>query len=599
MPARIVILNGKQAGQAVALHPRGDNTIGRDPDCVVVLEDPACSRVHANVWHEEQTWRAQDMDSANGSSVNGENITTIEIRDGDKLLIGSTWLRFLNIEPAAETIEAAPATWILEESIDPETSISAFSNDGGGAMRRRELDCLESVSKVIANENDPRQLVRHVLQILTEQLDAAGAKLLLRPGPDCFEAHTPGPEPELPDAMLRQALVTTEAVLVPIAVARGARIRSIFAPLKYLNQVDGVLWVYQYPDGAPLGHEELCLVASIAHLLAPPLKMLIDVQQLQRKHDSLAAATSVQVVAGTDSMRQVLNIVSKVADVDQTVLLRAESGAGKEVVARLIHETGRRRDHPMVCVNCAALTESLLESELFGHERGAFTGATDKRQGKFEIADHGTLFLDELGSMSLATQAKVLRVLDGHPFERVGGHTPISTDVRVIAATHADLETMVAEHRFREDLYHRLRVIEIRIPPLRDRRDDIPALAEHFLAGFSEKTGRRLAFEPAALELLRAGDWPGNVRQLRNAVEQAAILSSGPLISAGSLQNMTATRDSPAAGVQSISDTTREAIERALNSSPNVPAAAEKLGMSRSALYRHMKKLAIAPPRTR
>lgn len=597
MLAKLVILNGKQAGTTLTLSGTGDNLIGRSEACVVVLSDPACSRVHANVWLESQRWQAADRVSANGTYLNGDRIQAADLQDGDKLLVGSTWLRFLTVAERVPEAVDAPPTWILEDSVNPESSLTAIPSERMSDAPHPELDCLERVSILIARETNPRTLVEEVLKVITEHLRAAGAKLFWRHGRSVFAEYARSAMPAVSDQTIQQAMQTAEAVLVPLVDGK-LRSRSIFAPLKYLDHVEGVIWVAETMGRSTFRHEDLCLVASIAHVLAPPLKMLLDVQQLQRKADSLMEATSVRVVGRSQAMQQVLQMVARVADVDQTVLLRGESGVGKEVVARLIHETGPRREQAMVCVNCAALTESLLESELFGHEKGAFTGATSQRPGRFEVADRGTIFLDELGSMSLATQAKLLRVLDGHPFERVGGQVPITVDCRVLAATNADLEEMVGENRFREDFYHRLRVVEIVIPALRERSEDIADLAEHFLQQFVEQTGRRMSFEPSVMDVLRRYDWPGNVRQLRNTIERAAILTTSSTVTAESLEAIT-TSGLVDGQVTRIEELTRTGIERAIAQSDNVPQAAKKLGMSRSALYRHMKKLDIRPPRQR
>src|SRR5205085_3950130 len=224
---------------------------------------------------------------------------------------------------------------------------------------------------------------------------------------------------------------------------------------------------------------------------------------------------------------------ARVAGTNATVLIRGESESGKELVARAIHYSSPRSEGPFVCLNCAALTETLLESELFGHERGAFTGATEKKIGKFEAANHGTIFLDEIGEMSVGTQAKLLRVLEGHPFERVGGNTPIRVDVRVVSATNQPLEKNRQEGTFRRDLFYRLQVVEIRVPSLRERLSDVPILAEHFLRRFVRETGRKIkGFTAAAVKKMEAYHWPGNVRELRNVVERAVALGRGPTIDA-------------------------------------------------------------------
>ncbi|MFG0264461.1 MAG: sigma 54-interacting transcriptional regulator [Rhodopirellula sp. JB055] len=237
-------------------------------------------------------------------------------------------------------------------------------------------------------------------------------------------------------------------------------------------------------------------------------------------------AGRIQILGNSEPIRIVQRQIAQVAPTPSVVLVRGESGVGKELVASAIHHASPRRDGPLVCLNCAALSKDLLESELFGHEEGAFTGATQRKRGKFEAASGGTLMLDEIGEMSLDLQAKLLRVLEGHPFERVGGQTPIQTDVRVVAATHRDLSAMVQQNTFREDLFYRLNVVEILVPPLRERGRDVILLANHFLQTFAESMARgRLKFTSLAEKKLQRHRWPGNVRELRNVIERAVVMS--------------------------------------------------------------------------
>src|SRR5215471_11019511 len=243
-----------------------------------------------------------------------------------------------------------------------------------------------------------------------------------------------------------------------------------------------------------------------------------------------------QIVGRTPAMARVFETIAKVADTDVTVLIRGESGTGKELVANALHFRSPRRGKPMIKMNCAALSRELVESELFGHEKGAFTGALARREGKFEAAHGGTLFLDECGDMPLETQAKLLRAIQEKEFERVGGNHPIKVDVRLLAATNQDLEVAVKEGRFREDLYYRLRVVELVIPPLTERREDIPLLVDSFLRDAAERFGRPV--KPLTSEALRtcvAHRWKGNVRELRSAIEQALLLAPGPEIAPGDL----------------------------------------------------------------
>jgi len=255
-------------------------------------------------------------------------------------------------------------------------------------------------------------------------------------------------------------------------------------------------------------------------------------EQVARMEGGRGQAFDFEGVVGLcPAMQQIFKLVGKMASSDLTVLIRGESGTGKELLARAIHYNSRRLARPFVAVNCAAIPRDLLESELFGHEKGAFTGASALRRGKFELAEGGTLFLDEIGDMDLGLQAKILRVLQERQFERVGGERPLSADVRVIAATNQDLETAVAQKSFREDLYYRLNVVGINLPPLRGRREDIPLLVSHFLRLFAEEQGGEpKTVSPEALELMLAYDWPGNVRELENAVKRACVLAATSLI---------------------------------------------------------------------
>jgi len=243
-----------------------------------------------------------------------------------------------------------------------------------------------------------------------------------------------------------------------------------------------------------------------------------------------------QLVGASEPIQQVMEFVQKVADSDSTVMIQGESGTGKELVARMLHFNSLRKDRPLVPVNCGAIPENLLESELFGHEKGAFTGATHARMGRFELANGGTIFLDEIGEMSLPLQVKLLRVLQEREFERVGGNRTIHVDVRIVAATNQDLETLVEEKRFRKDLFYRLHVIPIVIPPLRERRSDIPLLIDHFLTRFNQTKHTEVSgLAPDALHLLTEYDWPGNIRELENMIERLVVLKKRGVLSVGDL----------------------------------------------------------------
>jgi DNA-binding NtrC family response regulator len=314
--------------------------------------------------------------------------------------------------------------------------------------------------------------------------------------------------------------------------------------------------------------------------------------QLREKIQELTAPTA--IVSESPQMEEVLRLVHSVSETDATVLIRGESGTGKELIAQAIHAGSRRGGFPMVAVNCGALPESLLESELFGHEKGAFTGAQQRRTGRIEMADGGTLFLDEVGTISPKTQAELLRVLETKEITRVGGSHPLRVDFRTISATNQDLEQLIAEGDFREDFYFRINVFEIHVPPLRERRGDIPLLAEHFLKKYSTQMNKRWnEFTPEAMDLLKRYSWPGNVRELANAVERALVVGTPPTVRLQdlpvrlSLETSVADRDS-LAGIEQAH--VAGILER---TGWNIAQAARILAIDRKTLYLKIDKYGL------
>jgi two-component system, NtrC family, nitrogen regulation response regulator NtrX len=334
-------------------------------------------------------------------------------------------------------------------------------------------------------------------------------------------------------------------------------------------------------------------------------------RRLEAENRALRArvARNQTMVGESYAMRQLREHVQMAAPTNGRVLIYGENGTGKELVARTIHALSRRRSAAFIEVNCAAIPEELIESELFGHVRGAFTGAVADRRGKFEAADGGTLFLDEIGDMSLKTQAKVLRVLQEQTMEAVGGSTPIKVDVRVLAATNKELQQEIRAGRFREDLYFRLSVVPIFVPALRDRAEDIGLLADHFMAEFAREYGRRIkTFEPDALAVLQRYPWPGNVRELRNVIERLMIMVFGDVISVSDLgfldpHALRPPEPLPAPAARLTLHQARDRFERDLilrtlaEQQGNMSRTAEALGVERSNLYRRMKTFGIAPSR--
>jgi DNA-binding NtrC family response regulator len=352
----------------------------------------------------------------------------------------------------------------------------------------------------------------------------------------------------------------------------------------------------------PFDNDEIRLVVQRA----------LDRTRLERENRLLLEQVQRQygfenLIGSGKTMQRVFETLQKVAETDLTVLVRGESGTGKDLVAKALHSRSPRKNRPFVAVNCAAISRELVESELFGHEKGAFTGADARRVGRFEAADGGTIFLDEIGDMAPETQAKVLRVLQERAFERVGGAKPIQVDVRVVAATHRHLEEEVAKERFREDLYYRLKVVEIELPPLRERSEDVPALVLRFLDEVTERLGReKKRISEAALAALARHAWPGNVRELLNVIEQAAVLSSGPTIEEADLNLGGNAERAP--GVSSdlsalpFSDAKKRAVEgferayllQALRrNGGNISRTAESIGIVRQSLQQKIRELGL------
>jgi Nif-specific regulatory protein len=383
---------------------------------------------------------------------------------------------------------------------------------------------------------------------------------------------------------------TTQSILcVPLVAADG----QCLGAFEVLNKRHG-----HFTDGDEQGLIELAAHAAVA------LRNTRQFEELVSKHQQLVAqaAEGIQLVGNSPAIEAVRSTIGRIADTDLAILILGENGTGKEVVARSIHYLSRRREQPFIAVNCAALTETLLESELFGHEKGAFTDAHESRAGKFELASGGTLFLDEIGDMSLGGQAKLLRVLEDKTVVRVGGSTPIHTEVRILAATNQNLASMVRERRFREDLFFRLNVVSLELPPLRDRGKDVLILAEHFLEGFCRNMGRKTPkFSAAARKGLLAHRWPGNVRELRNLTERIAYLSTGEQVEPEDLAFI----DAGGRNVQSevsqdlkLAEATREFQQRYIQqaigrATGNMSHAAQRLGLHRSNLYRKMRQLGL------
>ena len=534
--ARLVVIEGPDAGREFELPLRGGG-IGRGEGNLIQLTDPTVSRHHGVIELRDGSLAWVDDTGKPRTLINGTPPTVHRLAAGDEIVLGATKMAFLPVDGVAVTRSSSHVTMEV-------TTAALFALTGRDDRGLRHLAAIAELGhRLRAEVAAGREAVaRAACDAARTALDAERAFVLSpgrRPSPVAASISAgASPQLQLPHDLIEKVLqggvVTAETGAAPTA-------RALIAAPVHGNGDDviGVLWIDRC--GAPWQEADAQAASCIALLTGAAWVGADARDQLARRADALEAqlegpAGPKELVGRSAATLRVLEFVKRVGPSEATILLGGESGSGKEMVASAIHRASRRAKGPFVAVNCAALTESLIESELFGHEKGAFTGATEKKAGRFEMADRGTLFLDEVGELPLGLQTKFLRVLEERRFERVGGQKSIEVDVRVIAATNRGLTEMVKRGSFREDLYYRLSVIHLDVPPLRERLDDVPLLAEHFLARLRHHAGRRIVgFAGEALEVMCTYHWPGNVRELRNAIERAIVLGDRDTIQAADL----------------------------------------------------------------
>ena len=586
--AYLVIREGTKWSDVFRLVPGQAVTVGRAPTNQIIIKDERCSRNHVEVFVSGDGWTVRDLDSRNGTLVGDQLVRGDRaLQAGDVIRIGRSQLVFVYrlAQAFSDSSTVMNRPGLNQKDLptggsEDDSSVLAAYEPATITHRRGQTRFLEpgeeaasGVSKMgraaaklcrmafeLAKAPDSTAMADLALNgLLDGTMSDAAALLLLPKG---FQGTPTGDDLEVVASMstsdsryhrVSNVLAATvmhegEAVLARNVMGDstlGSRDSKgeihttsvICAPVRRGSKVFGIIHLYSTDQTRVPDPDDLEFTLAVADTVAVAL---INLHQRQELADNLTQVRTENVqlrerlgvqselIGKSRVMREVAEEISRAADTNSTVLIRGESGVGKELVARAIHSNSSRNDNVFVCLNCAALAETLLASELFGHEKGAFTGATERKPGKFEAADKGTLMLDEIGEMSPGIQAKFLRVLEGHPFERVGGSKPVTADVRVIAATNRDLEKDVAEGLFRRDLYFRLHVLEIVVPPLRKRPDDIDELAGYFRQKFNAETGRKISgFTPAAKAMLLNYQWPGNVRELKNVVERAVVLCRG------------------------------------------------------------------------
>jgi two-component system, NtrC family, response regulator HydG len=655
--AYLVVREGNSWRDIFRLSPTQVMTIGRATTNRIVLRDELCSRNHCELYRNGSTWVVRDLGSRNGTTVNGGPVVgERELETGDLIQIGPYELGFtFNLgepfphkEPKPDINESDTALSL--DVVDPKSPsadhpeivhrarssryrMQETASISGPDRTQSELASLYRLALDMGAAAGAKDLAEVVLTGLRGSINFDIGAVLLLPkavaegaqaaqlSVVAYSARGESPYHMVSNYLSTQVLSTREAILAR-DVRDDARISDrdalgevradsvICAPIQLGPLIHGLVHLYCIDPKHPFQPEDLEFTIAVADQMAVALRNLKEKESLARGLDRIrtdyeALRQQMQgdshIVGQSPEVEELRATIARFAPTNATVLIRGESGVGKELVAQAMHFSSDRKNRPFCTMNCAALAESLLESELFGHEKGSFTGATERKIGKFEQANKGTLFLDEVGEMSLGIQAKFLRVLEGHPFERVGGRTRVEVDVRVVAATNRNLEREVERGTFRKDLYFRLHVVEITVTPLRKRRSDIPVLGEFFLHNSARKTGRQVVgFTRGALDALANYDWPGNVRELQNVVERAVILCAGDHVREEDIR-LTALRTPPSDPTMNVidqpqGDISLELVEKAHilatleRTNWNMTRTAEILGIERSTLYQKLKR---------
>lgn len=627
MPEALELIVERDHVQRVVRVDADTIVVGRGRDCQLRIEDPLASRQHCRIERLDGEIFVVDLDSANGTWLSGEKVDRHLWGGGEAIRIGSTKI-FLG-EDARAGLSATESTLVRQVSPD-----------------RRKLQTLVSMARALESEDKLERMVPTVIDaaIALSQAERGFVfvlekkKTTLAMGRNFARESVPSPEQKVSQTLLDRAVRADEPLLIRDAASDGdfagvasitdLGLRSLLAvPLRFAGEVVGLLVVDHRMQGHAFDQDTIDLLSGLASIAGAYLGATLDRRQvtsLRRRATQLQSQLGRRVqaqqaelaglkglsssrftglIGNSTTMQDLESRMERILESDVPVLVLGESGTGKELVARGLHFNGPRADQPFVVVNCGALPDTLLESELFGHAKGAFTGATRDRSGRFEEASGGTLFLDEVGEMSEAMQARLLRVLQEGEIRRLGSDELRKVDVRVIAATNVDLVEAVEEGRFREDLYYRLRVVQLDCPPLRQREGDVRVLAEHFLDVEAVEQGRlRRELSEDAAELFAAAHWPGNVRQLRNEVRRLTLMGEGPILADEVAPEI---RDAPAQ--ESAWDDTQlplpdrvaaletRAIRAALEEHrDNRSQAAKALGISRFALLRKLEKYELA-----
>jgi Nif-specific regulatory protein len=631
MPAKLIAVAGPAHKKEFPLGDE-DVVIGRDTAATVCINSRAVSRRHCTIRRDGDQYVIRDLGSRNGTLVNGLPVTDCVLRHGDRIGISESQFLFLDdlageLPQGAEVTESGPAEALEFATVLPAETLyrhpqrllaSLQSNQQGG-----NLQALLETNRKIAALRAPEELQQALVDaafhltpaesgavLLFEQRDAPANVVLGR-----HRSPSPASEVQVSQTVVHRVLNEQVAVLArdtgaeetlkDLASLVAAGSQSILCvPLLAYERSLGVLYLATRNPAQRFDETHLETMTGVAAVAGLSLANALDLQRMRGQAALLRAALEQDrpMIGESAAMKKISDTIARAAPAETTVLLLGESGTGKEIAARAIHRNSRRAEKPFMAINCATLGDNLLESELFGHEKGAFTGAVGLKKGLLETADGGTVFLDEVAELPLTVQAKMLRVLQEREFNRLGSTRPIKVNVRVIAATNKDLRTAVADGSFREDLWHRLNVVTLRLPPLRERREDIPLLANFFLARSSQRCERRvLGISAEARESLQLYDWPGNVRELENAIERAVVLGTDSEIQMNDLPE-TIWEAAPAAlGSLTYHAALRDAKEKIVSQAleltgGNITEAARRLGVHVTYLHRLMRTFKMKSP---
>jgi Nif-specific regulatory protein len=629
--AELEAIAGPLKGSSIPLSS-DEVSIGREPTNLISLLDASVSRRHCLIRRDSDKFRIQDLNSRNSTFVNGVPVSDRILESGDEIKVGNSL--FVFVLPESEPAGKASSSVEFEKTDTGAGSTIILRKQDARYLRDldkiqptgrmvRDLNALLKISKTVSSVRGLAALQKQVLELVFEVAPADRAAILLsdQNAEDYSSVFGwdrrggPNQAVQVSRTIVSQVLSEGVAVLCNDLAATQAfsdtasvvsrQIRSVLAvPLEVFDRVLGVIYLDSSDPEARFDEDHLQLLTGIGSIAAPALDNARRMEGLEEENRRLQAEISVEhnMVGESPRMREVFQFINRVASKDSTVLVFGESGTGKELVARAIHRNSGRSHKPCMAINCAALAESLLESELFGHEKGAFTGAIAQKKGKLEIAEGGTVFLDEIGELAPLLQAKLLRVLQEREFERLGGTRTIKLDVRLIAATNRELEEEVKKGRFREDLFYRLNVVSMRMPCLRERREDISLLANYFVAKYSKRANRNvLGISPPARAFLVNYDWPGNVRELENAIERAVVLGSSDLILPEDLPEVILERAEPAGtDVNAFHDGVRDAKKQLIlnaveHANGNYTEAARMLGLHPNYLHRLIRNLNLKP----